>query len=355
MIILSLISLIITLIEGESPTMNVCCRVYLLLLLFLPDVVYSGTIYMTPPCFGGTTSYEKMFNSNDRDGCGLPFCALRDAIVKRGHKCTVLPKKGSKLDSDSWFIALEVPYREVASFLSKYPKKRCILVMFEPPSVITRNYIASNHNHFQRVFTLFHEMVDNIKYFPLYYPQPYLYMIDDVVPFNEKKLCAMITGNHNSTHPQELYSQRVAIINFFEKNAADQFDLYGIGWNKRDRVCYKGPVPNKCPYLRNYRFAICYENMRSETYITEKIFDILHAGCVPVYWGGKKITQYIPQRCYILREDFKSDAELYQFISRMSASEYQKYLNAAKEFFKSPYANKFSISSFVSSIVEALF
>lgn len=261
------------------------CNIFCILLLLISKTIFSGTVYMTPPCYG--VPYDRMFNPTDRDGCGLPFCALRDAILKRGHTCTVIPKQGAKFDSKCWFIALEVPYPEIASLLSRHPKEHCILLMFEPPSVVTRNYQVSNHNNFRAVFTLFHEMVDNRKYFPLHYPQPYLYVTDKVVPFREKKLCTMVTGNHSSIHPDELYSQRVKIIDFFEKHAPHQFDLYGVGWDNRNHPCYKGTVTNKLPYVRNYKFAIYYENMKSETYITEKIFDILHAGCVPVYWGGK--------------------------------------------------------------------
>lgn len=56
-----------------------------------------------------------------------------------------------------------------------------------------------------------------------------------------------------------------------------------------------------------------------------------------------------------MREDFKTDADLYHFLNSMSEAEYQKYLGAAQEFFKSPEAEKFSIASFVNRIVTMLF
>ena len=60
--------------------------------------------------------------------------------------------------------------------------------MWEPPSVIPDNYNYNSHFHepFHAVFTLFHELVDYKKYFPLYYPQPYLYITKDIIPFNKK-------------------------------------------------------------------------------------------------------------------------------------------------------------------------
>jgi alpha(1,3/1,4) fucosyltransferase len=120
----------------------------------------------------------------------------------------------------------------------------------------------------------------------------------------------MVIGEHTSQHPDELYTARRNIIKFFEYNHPEQFDFYGRYWTSQNHPCYKGVIKHKLPYISQYKFAICYENMRSQTYITEKIFDILHAGCVPVYWGAKEITKYIPYRCYILRENFASDDTL---------------------------------------------
>ncbi|MDR1453444.1 MAG: hypothetical protein LBJ25_05680 [Candidatus Margulisbacteria bacterium] len=42
---------------------------------------------------------------------------------------------------------------------------------------------------------------------------------------------------------------------------------------------------NKDVYLRQYKFNICPENSQSPGYVTEKIFDAFHAGCIPVYNG----------------------------------------------------------------------
>jgi hypothetical protein len=44
---------------------------------------------------------------------------------------------------------------------------------------------------------------------------------------------------------------------------------------------------NKIQYLRNFKFNICPENSNSKGYVTEKIFDSLLAGCLPIYWGSE--------------------------------------------------------------------
>lgn len=316
--------------------------------------IFARTVYIIP--FATGVTYEQFFNFNDRDGCSLPFIALKDALIAQGYKCTLLPKNSNDIDEECWFIAFNMP-ADLQSYaiLRNFPKERAIALLFEPPSVFPHNYNSTLHSFFKKILTLFHETVDNVLYYPFYFPQPFLSVTHELVPFNEKKLCTLIACDKFSNHPHELYSQRQKIISFFEHSAREKFDLYGMGWNSNNHPCYKGTVANKLPYLRHYKFAICYENMISQTYLTEKIFDTLHAGCIPVYWGAQEIVNYIPYRCYILREDFASDEELYNFLNTMPEDEYNTYLTAAKEFFKSPYAQKFSITSFVNNILKVLF
>ena len=43
---------------------------------------------------------------------------------------------------------------------------------------------------------------------------------------------------------------------------------------------------NKINYLKDFYFNICPENSNSYGYVTEKLFEAISAGCVPVYWGS---------------------------------------------------------------------
>lgn len=43
---------------------------------------------------------------------------------------------------------------------------------------------------------------------------------------------------------------------------------------------------NKKEYLKNYRFNICPENSDQKGYVTEKIFEAIDSGCIPIYWGA---------------------------------------------------------------------
>ena len=43
---------------------------------------------------------------------------------------------------------------------------------------------------------------------------------------------------------------------------------------------------DKAAYLKQFYFNICPENSDSYGYVTEKIFEAISAGCIPIYWGS---------------------------------------------------------------------
>ena len=44
---------------------------------------------------------------------------------------------------------------------------------------------------------------------------------------------------------------------------------------------------DKIAYLRQFRFNLCPENSNNRGYVTEKIFEAIKAGCIPIYWGNE--------------------------------------------------------------------
>lgn len=43
---------------------------------------------------------------------------------------------------------------------------------------------------------------------------------------------------------------------------------------------------DKNAYMQQFCFNICPENSNAYGYVTEKIFDAIYAGCIPIYWGS---------------------------------------------------------------------
>lgn len=87
-------------------------------------------------------------------------------------------------------------------------------------------------------------------------------------------------------------------------------------------------------------------------YITEKIFDSLFAGCIPVYWGAPNITDFVPSNVFIDKRNFKTYDELYKYMKNMPNSEYTTYLENIKKFLNSDKMYLFSAENFSKIIVE---
>ena len=177
------------------------------------------------------------------------------------------------------------------------------------------------------------------------------------VSFSKKKFCCMITSNKHSSLPNELYSERIRLLAYLSKR--EDVDLYGMGWENTPiqelRSLYKGRVSHKVEALKNYKYAIAFENFRGAPgYITEKIFDCFAAGCVPLYDGAPDIEKHIPRESYIDVRDFQSYEDLYEYLCSINPSQYSKYLDSAKVFLCSKEYEKFTSLGFSKRVVIAL-
>ncbi len=253
-------------------------------------------------------------------------------------------------------IFLNIPIKQERGIaFNRLPNDKTVLFMFEPPLRLRKMYGQKVQAAFGRIYTFDDDLIDNKKYFKFHYPvlQP---MIEEVVPFEQKKLCCLIAAwaSDKIKSPEELYSERKKVIGFFEKNHLQEFDFYGRNWSADEFPSYRGPIPDKTEVMKKYRFAFTYENSRSlKGYVTEKIFDAFAAGCVPIYWGAPNIEEYIPKNCFIDKRDFATLEELYTFIQTMPREKYEAYLDAIRAYLKSEQAQKFSWNAFRATVLEA--
>ncbi len=78
----------------------------------------------------------------------------------------------------------------------------------------------------------------------------------------------------------------------------------------------------KLNVLSGYRFNLAFENAIEQDYVTEKFFDPLVAGCVPVYMGAPNIDDYAPgDHCFINAADFNGPKELAEYLLALSKDE----------------------------------
>ncbi|MGH2612998.1 MAG: glycosyltransferase family 10 domain-containing protein, partial [Rhabdochlamydiaceae bacterium] len=204
------------------------------------------------------------------------------------------------------------------------------------------------------VYTWNDDLVDNKKFFKFYYPvlQP---MQSHLPTFEERKLLTQISGRKKSKHKKELYSERVSVIQYFQDKPEGEFEFYGGGWEKDHLRHYKGVIADKYGALKNYKFSVCYENMKDvKGYITEKIFDCFAVGTIPIYWGASNITDYIPKECFIDRRDFENFDDVINYIRVIDAQTYQTYQTNIRAFLESDEAKLFSQEMFNVIFLESL-
>lgn len=260
----------------------------------------------------------------------------------------IFPAKISH-DSSKWVFWSLGPVLKTFDF-SRVPKEKLVLFLWEPPTVEPEGYNPAWQKHFGKIYTWDDDLVDGVKFFKFHYPE-LQNRIAHLTPFSDKKLCVMVARRLSSKHPKQLYSEREKVIRYFE-DKPDLFDLYGYHWEKRKYRNWKGTVQNKIETIKNYKFAICYENMGNvRGYVTEKLFDCFAAGTIPVYLGASNVTDYIPADCFIDRRKFNSEQELCTFLQSMSEAEYQGYLDRTALFLQSEKAQLFSVKNFVATFL----
>jgi len=165
----------------------------------------------------------------------------------------------------------------------------------------------------------------------------------------------------------ELYSQRRELARLAENIAPDYLDIYGRGWN-REQVswfplhknipyrCWRGiPKLSKQDLCEQYRFVLSFENFKGNRgYISEKIFDSLFAGSVPVYLGDEQITDYIPPRAFVDARKFDSFKSLLEFLMHCPVDEWNQMRRNGQEFIQSEVAKRFYADNFIHSAMSVL-
>ena len=305
---------------------------------------------------------DRLFNPelNDKlfDGRGYKYIILKNELKKYNIDL-------STHDINSPEISDIVIYIDTNKLPINYSKKNYLLLI-EPPSVLPNNFLKKNHIYFNKIFTWKDDLVDNKKYFKMYFS------FDLKRKYDPKKIkdkfCVMITRKKFSSYHNEAYSIRYKIIQWFNLNKRNKLDLYGYDWDSflfkkfpftffnRFKIIkkilhnffeaklevYKGELLSKFDVLPSYKFCICYENIYDiEGYITEKLFDCFFSRTVPVYLGANNVEKFIPENCFIDGRKFKTPKELYSQIRSIGIKEYNQYIESIENFLVSDKSKVF--------------
>jgi len=309
---------------------------------------------------------DGLFKSDDpflnRDNQLLPFVRLKQALEARGipvHTADRL-KNGSVCAYVNHYWSLGLTDYQLLRGRADVRLRGFIIL--EPSLVAPQLYAALPQftRDFERVFL--HNTVgdgyslrgvDRRKLEKVFVPQPYSDIVESAWQRTDRtNKLVMIAGVHNPRRSTpEFYSARIEAVGRLDPLSA--IDLYGRGWDRwwtrhaatpaywrylrQIRASYRGPVSSKIDTLSRYRISLCFENMPMLGYVTEKIFDCLYAGTVPIYLGAKNISDLIPSEVYVDMRDFESDnyAAMWNHVSTMPDSEWKRRRDAGREFLRS--------------------
>lgn len=325
---------------------------------------------------------DTLFNADSRDNVMEPWVVLRQRLSGLGYALETADNK--PVDDCAWVLiwdwsggagpagwvtrakrrlraaAGRAPDELYADCLRAGLVDRMVFIIGEPPTVELASWDPRVHRLFQRVLTYDDRLVDGKRFFKYCWPIPAAYPSGEAVSFGERKLVTSISANKASSEPGELYSERRRAIAFYEGAIPTQFDLYGVGWREptpegREFASYRGMPRHKWEVLPRYRFSVCYENTGNVPgYITEKIFDSLRCGCVPIYLGAPNIADYVDPAAFIDRRAFGSDAEVLDFISKVADDDFEAYLRAGRRFLESEACRRFTSPAFADTLVRSL-
>ena len=351
-------------------------------------------LYIDPPShhFLGDRLFDASTNPTSGDNILAPYLVLRERLATRGitaHTADLLPTKDDGLRKIYISVGRLANYRRLAErediVLSAFLAMECPIV--EPstfralPGAIRyiRRLLCFAGGDALRPFTGQRLDVQRMTW-----PQCYDGIHENIWGRTSRGFLCMINANKlPAIEHQELYTQRLRAVEFF--HGFREIDLYGKGWDRmphrlgktwvpwtarllgravweaRQRhrpdptyaavqAASRGPVASKAETLGQYTFAICFENMILEGWITEKIFDCFYAGCVPVYWGAPDVTESIPTEAFIDMRQFSGFDELRRFLHAQSPAAITRYREAARAFIESPAYDHFRPGAFADTV-----
>lgn len=241
-------------------------------------------------------------------------------------------------------------------------RERSVLIRLEPTVVCPHNRDSVVQNEYSLIIDV--GRPSSASKNAMAWPQQWPSGTPDRINANHRKNRAvLINANKISFMPGELYSLRRA--SFLK---LDSVDLFGEGWNmgygeklKHYLSClytalksgqaprlsggkyylrksnnWKGAPSDKHEVAKTYKFALIIENCQE--FITEKFFDALFAGCIPIYVGPKLEEFGIPNSLYVQAEDNLKSIQI--AIEEAKRINYTKWADIREEWLTREYVKE---------------
>ena len=286
--------------------------------------------------------WHERFNDNrmfdvdsevNKNGLTEPYAAMKRYLEHNGHEINTVDLYDDLKEVDfflffDWFPEWIVKLERLGL------EARMVYCNGEPPTVRALNTpegYEKVRRYFPYIMTWNKDLIDNESFFWRTIPYNFIISPNDT-PYESKKLLTSISANKRSDYKDELYTEREKLISYFEEAMPEQFDMYGVGWDKKKHPSYCGCPESKAETYAGYKFALALENTKNvRGYVTEKIFDCLTSGIVPVYYGADDICEYVPEDCFVDYRKFKTPEHLAEYLLSVDKEQYDLFVKAGQK------------------------
>jgi len=138
-----------------------------------------------------------------------------------------------------------------------------------------------------------------------------------------------------------------------------RISCYGSTWEPHKSVVQYCPAKSRfldeewtIDIMQKYTFVLIIENCTADGYVSEKIYDALAAGCIPLYYGNNNAEIGVPTDCYVDLKQIPPHM-LPEWIDNLSYEEMDTYLRSILEKRREVLA-KVSVNSYNAKIKSIL-
>ncbi|MBI4921520.1 MAG: hypothetical protein HY834_07195 [Devosia nanyangense] len=217
-----------------------------------------------------------------------------------------------------------------------------LFVWTHEPAFCTTNAKVVTDTGTGRRISIMNAINGEIYVSPLYY---YHVNLDKMTKYradnSRRKTCSFL-GTYRQHFDRYSGDENIDLCNFRQNLALSiqkigHCDIFGKGWpdgikiveNSRSVANY---ASRKSEILRDYKFNIAIENTSATNYVTEKFWQALEMGCVPIYFAkGSGITSVVSESSFIDASSYKSMGDLIEVMLSMTDAERSRILASAYE------------------------
>ncbi|GFR51153.1 hypothetical protein Agub_g13508 [Astrephomene gubernaculifera] len=209
-----------------------------------------------------------------------PNCTIGKTVINCRYGSSVDPHTADAL----WY---HIPSMGGASSVQKYHPKQLTIAMSMESS---EYYPALDNKDFMRVFDI-ETTYRSCSQVPIFYfdynPNQLSKIMKPAKPFEEKKTALVyVNSNCGAKSGRSDIMRQVLGLN----HPTIPTHSYG----NCDRNMEVNGHFDKVELISGYKFCVAMENSITKDYITEKLWQALEAGCVPVYMGPHNIAEFLP-------------------------------------------------------------